>query len=97
VENGILKQIGINGQRFEFYSPPLLPRRASESQPVLWVQQNRAVFMKDFTATLLAIVFVLYALIVLLSVEITPDGTSSLLISNQERISEVGLRFAFKR
>ncbi len=55
-----------------------------------------AVFMKDITATVLAI-FVLYALIVLLSVEITPDGTSSVLVSNQERISEVGIRFALKR
>ena len=55
-----------------------------------------AVLMKDITTTLLAI-FVLYALIVLLSVEITPDGTGSPSVSNQERISEVGLRFAFKR
>jgi hypothetical protein len=55
------------------------------------------VFMKEITAALLAIVFVLYSLIVLLSAEINPDGTSSPVISNQERISEVGLRFAFKR
>ncbi len=55
-----------------------------------------AVFMKDITTTLLAI-FVLYAVIVLLSVEITPDGTRSPLVSNQERISDIGLRFAFKR
>jgi len=55
------------------------------------------VFMKEITAALLAIVFVLYSLIVLLSVEHIPDGTSSPLVSNQERISDVGLRFAFKR
>jgi len=96
VEHAILKQIEIHGPRFEFYSPPLLSRRASESQPVLWVQQNMAVLMKDITTTLLAI-FVLYALIVLLSVEITPDVTGSPSVSNQEKISEVGLRFAFKR
>jgi hypothetical protein len=55
------------------------------------------VFMKEITAALLAIVFVLYSLIVLLSVEHIPDGTSSPLVSNQERISDVGFRFAFKR
>ena len=54
-------------------------------------------FVKDITATLLAIVLVLYALIVLLSVELNPDPTSSPLVSNQERISDVGLRFAFKQ
>ena len=55
-----------------------------------------AVFMKDIAATVLAI-FVLYALIVLLSVEHIPDATSSPLVSNQKRISDIGLRFAFKR
>ena len=53
--------------------------------------------MKDITTALLAIVFVLYSLIALLSVELNQDSTSSPLLSNQERISEVGLRFAFKR
>ena len=47
-------------------------------------------FMKDITA-------VLYSLIVLLSVELNPDSTSSPSVNNQERISDVGLRFAFKR
>ena len=55
------------------------------------------VFMKDITAALLAIVFVLYSLIALLSVELNQDSTSSPLVSNQERISEVGLRVAFQR
>jgi hypothetical protein len=59
--------------------------------------QNMGVFMKDFTAALLAIVFVLYSLIALLSVERNQDSTSSPLVSNQERISEVGLRVAFQR
>ena len=52
--------------------------------------------MKDITATHLATVFVLFSLIVLLSAEINPDSTSSPLVNNQERISDVGLRFAFK-
>ena len=55
------------------------------------------VFMKDITVVLLATVFVLYSLIALLSVELNQDRTSSPLVNNQERISEVGLRFAFKR
>jgi hypothetical protein len=40
---------------------------------------------------------VLYSLIVLLSVELNPDRTISPSVNNQERISDVGLRFAFKR
>jgi hypothetical protein len=40
---------------------------------------------------------VLYSLIVLLSVELNPNNTSSPSVNNQERISDVGLRFAFKR
>jgi hypothetical protein len=54
-------------------------------------------FMKDITAALLATVFVLYSLIALFSVELNPDSSSSPLVSNQERISEVGLRVAFHR
>jgi len=53
--------------------------------------------MKDITAALLAIGFVLYSLIALLSVEHNQDSTSSPLVSNQERISELGLRVAFQR
>jgi hypothetical protein len=53
--------------------------------------------MKDITAVVLATVFVLYSLIVLLSVELNPDRASSPLVNNQERISDLGLRFAFKR
>jgi len=55
------------------------------------------VFMKEIMAALLAIVFVLYSLIVLISVEFNVDSTSSPLVDNQERISDVGLRFASKR
>jgi hypothetical protein len=53
--------------------------------------------MKAITAALLAIVFVLYSLIALLSVERNQDSTSSPLVSNQERVSELGLRVAFQR
>jgi hypothetical protein len=53
--------------------------------------------MKGITAALLAIGFVLYLLIALLSIERNQDSTSSPLVSNQERISELGLRVAFQR
>ena len=59
--------------------------------------QNMGVFMKDITVAFLAIVFVLYSLIALLSVDLNQDSTSSPLVSNQERISELGLRVAFQR
>jgi len=55
------------------------------------------VFMKDITAALLTMGFVLYLLIALLSVERNQDSTSSPLVSNQEKISELGLRVAFQR
>ena len=59
--------------------------------------QKMGVFMRDITAALLAISFVLYSLIALLSVDLNQDSTSSPLVSNQERISELGLRVAFQR
>jgi hypothetical protein len=68
------------------------PPRASES-----ALAEHGVFMKDITAVLLAIVFVLYSLIALLSVERNQDSTSSPLVRNQEKISELGLRVAFRR
>jgi hypothetical protein len=53
--------------------------------------------MKDIWTTLLASAFVLFALIVLLSAAGHPDRTSSTLVDNSERVSDLGLRFAFKR
>ena len=53
--------------------------------------------MKDITAVLLAIVFVFYSLIALPTLERNQDSTSSPLVSNQEKISELGLRVAFRR
>ena len=53
--------------------------------------------MKDITAALLTMGFVLYLLIALLSVERNQDSTSPPLVSNQEKISELGLRVAFQR
>jgi hypothetical protein len=53
--------------------------------------------MKDFSTILMASLFVLFSLIVLLSAASTPDRTSSTLDNDQQRVSDLGLRFAFKR
>lgn len=53
--------------------------------------------MKDITTALLGMGFVLYSLIALVSVEHNQDRTSTPLVSNQERISELGLRVTFQR
>jgi hypothetical protein len=50
--------------------------------------------MKDLPVVLLATLAVLYSLAMLLLVDRTPY---SALPNHQDRISEVGLRFAFKR
>ena len=52
---------------------------------------------KDILTMLLATVFVLVSLIVLLSAASAPDPTSWTLDHDQQRVSDVGLRFAFKR
>ena len=54
-------------------------------------------FMKDISTILLAIVFVLFSLIVLISAASTPDRTSSTLDNDQQRVSDLRLRFAFKK
>ena len=53
--------------------------------------------MRDFSTILMASLFVLFSLIVLLSAASTPDRTSSTLDNDQQRISDLGLRFVFKR
>jgi hypothetical protein len=54
-------------------------------------------FMKDISTILLASAFVIFSLIVLLSAASTLDRTSSTLDNDQQRVSELGLRFGFKR
>jgi hypothetical protein len=53
--------------------------------------------MKDISSIILASVFVLFSLIVLLSAASAPDRTSWKLDNDQQKISDLGLRFAFKR
>ena len=53
--------------------------------------------MKDISTILLASAFVLFSLIVLLSAARTPDRTSSTLNNDQQRVSDLGLRFTLKR
>jgi hypothetical protein len=53
--------------------------------------------MKDIVTMLLASGLVLFSLIALLSAANTLDRTSSALHNDQQRVSEVGLRLAFKK
>ena len=53
--------------------------------------------MKDILTMLLASVFVLFSLIVLLSAARTPDHRNLALDNDQHKVSDLGLRFAFKR
>ena len=54
-------------------------------------------FMKDFLKILLASVFVLFSVIVLISAARTPDHRSLTLDNDQQKVSDLGLRFVFKR
>jgi hypothetical protein len=56
---------------------------------------EHGVFMEDIAAALLVMVLVLYTLVALFSVELNQDSTSSSLVNNEEKISELGLRDAF--
>src|SRR5262245_33695760 len=58
---------------------------------------SREGFMKDILTMLLAIAFVLFSLIVLLSAARTPDHRSLTLDNGEQKVSDLGLRFAFKR
>jgi hypothetical protein len=53
--------------------------------------------MKDISTILLTSAFVLFSLFVLLSAARSPDRTSETLYDDQQRVSDLGLRFAFKR
>ena len=72
-----------------------LRRETSSQGPSLLALREG--FMKDISTILLASVFVLFSLIVLISAASTPDYTSSTLDNDQQRVSDLGLRFAFKR
>jgi hypothetical protein len=53
--------------------------------------------MKDVSAVLLATLFVLLSLMSLVFAERSSDATTAMRASSRERVSEVGLLFAFKR
>jgi hypothetical protein len=59
--------------------------------------ETRGGLMKDISTVLLASVFVLFSLLALLSAARSPDHTSSTLHDDQQRVSDLGLRFALKR
>jgi hypothetical protein len=54
-------------------------------------------FMKDVSAVLLATLFVLLSLMSLIFAERSSEVTTAMRASSRERVSEVGLLFAFKR
>ncbi len=60
-------------------------------------KHNAAAFMSDIAPALVATLLVLYALVSMLSVEITPDSTSAPAINSQQTVSDLGLGFAFRR
>lgn len=64
--------------------------------PTWVIQSLGGSFMKDISATLLVSAFVLFALISLLTA-IRSSENASPTIYNQETVSDLGLRFAFKR
>jgi hypothetical protein len=51
--------------------------------------------MKDIAKIVLASAFVFFSLLVLLLAARSPDRTSSTLHDDQQRVSDLGLRFAF--
>jgi hypothetical protein len=60
-------------------------------------EKVRRGFMKNISSTLLALVFVFFSLISLLSVNWTWDNSLSQLGDSPSRVSELGLRFAMQR
>jgi hypothetical protein len=53
--------------------------------------------MKDISSILLAVIFVFFSLISLMSVNRSWDNSASLLGDPPSRVSELGLRFAMQR
>ncbi len=53
--------------------------------------------MKSISGTIVALVFVFFTLISLLSVNPSWENESSALVNNQTRVSDLGLRFAFQK
>ncbi len=53
--------------------------------------------MKDILTMLLASVFIFFSLIVLVSAARTPDRKSLTLDNGEQKVSDLGLRFAFQR
>lgn len=53
--------------------------------------------MKDISATVFAILFVIISLLTLLLADPFPSGVDFTSLNNQRAVSELGMRFAFKR
>jgi hypothetical protein len=70
---------------------------ANVYQIVAKAMDVRRGFMKNISGTLLALGFVFFALISLVSVNPTWDNSASELADNTSRISELGLRYSLQR
>lgn len=70
-------------------------QQASQVQPNKFPSRKHDVtaFLADIAPAIVATVLILYALVALVSVSIAPDNGSAPVLSNEERISDVGLRF----
>jgi hypothetical protein len=76
----------------------LLPTKNVYLFVSIWfTRSSEESLVKQVSATLLAAGFVLFALISLLTAIRSSESTSSVLINHQEKVSDIGLRFAFKR
>src|SRR5262245_22122939 len=75
---------------------PLYEGTHRRKDPAFWCSREGRL-MKDILTPLLASVFVLFSLIVLLSAARTPDHRNLMLDNGEQKVSDLGLRFAFKR
>jgi hypothetical protein len=60
-------------------------------------RQTVAAFITDIAPAIVATLIVLYSLFALYSGEINRDNTSTPILSNEERVAGVGLRFVLGR
>jgi len=60
-------------------------------------KQNRGHFMTSISGTIIALVFVFFTLISLLSVNPRWDNEFPVLTDGQNKVSDLGLRFAFQK
>ena len=60
-------------------------------------KQNVPAFISDIAPAIVMTLLILYALVALLSVDLAPDNTSTPVFNSEQRVSDLGLGFAFRR